>query len=275
VRLAIGAADAARPQSQPRVSFSRRQLAPALTPRGPVVSLSVHAGVVVLFLAASLLHFRAPATPDDPPKVDLVIGTSANVSGKPSPAAQPAPPSVAATAAPAPTPPVPTPQKPPTPAPQQARNLPPPSPQGSISAAEPTPPPQAQPAEASPAPPVARTAAPRAPSNFSVSLGAGFTAPAAQIEDAGIVQPAQADSGNVAPTYPVESSRRRERGTVLLEIEVGPDGAVRRVEVTQSSGFPALDDAARERLATWHFRPATRDGVPVGDIIPFEIHFGP
>ncbi len=257
------------------MAFTRRELGPALTLRGPGVSMAVHVGVMVLFVAASLLHVRAPIAPDDPPKVDLVIGTNARTNGKPSPAAQPAPPPVAATAAPAPTPPAPTPEKAPTPAPQQARNLPPPVVQGSIPAAEPTPTPQAQPAAASPVPPVSPTEAPRALSNMSVSLGAGFTAPAARIEDAGIIQPAQADSGNVAPVYPVEASRRRERGTVVLEITVGPDGAVRRVEVTQSSGFPALDDAARERIATWHFRPAMRDGEPVGDIIPFEIHFGP
>ena len=46
------------------------------------------------------------------------------------------------------------------------------------------------------------------------------------------------------PTYPAESRRRGEQGTVLLEIEVLADGSVGAIRVIESPGHPRLVEAA-------------------------------
>jgi periplasmic protein TonB len=59
------------------------------------------------------------------------------------------------------------------------------------------------------------------------------------------------------------SRRYGEQGTVTLRVMVRADGRAGQVEVRRSSGFPMLDDAAREAVQDWRFNPATRDGKPV------------
>jgi len=65
------------------------------------------------------------------------------------------------------------------------------------------------------------------------------------------------------PRYPIESRRKREQGTVVLSLTLGIDGAVESVAVAQSSGFKRLDDAARDAVRGWRWRPTVRDGQPV------------
>jgi protein TonB len=43
--------------------------------------------------------------------------------------------------------------------------------------------------------------------------------------------------------------------------------------VARSSGFPALDGAARDAVFAWRFRPATVDGQPVPGAIRTTVHF--
>jgi protein TonB len=232
--------------------------------------------VVGVALAASMLRLT-PVPPDITPSIDLVLGTGATTTGRSLPPPQPAtqaPPDPAAR-------PTPPPADAATPAAQPAMRLPPPSPQGSVAAGAPQtpPPPQPNPPVAPPVPsappPALVTQATPPHAAPVVSLGDGIAAPAAEIEDAGMIHPAQSDSGNVAPIYPEEARRRHEQGTVVLWLVVGPDGAMKDVQIRQSSGSPSLDAAARNRLLTWHFRPATRDGVAVEDSFSFVINFSP
>jgi periplasmic protein TonB len=76
------------------------------------------------------------------------------------------------------------------------------------------------------------------------------------------------------PPYPADSRREGEQGTVTLHVLVAQDGAVERVEIEESSGFDALDDAAvatvRER---WRFVPARRDGTPTESWVLVPIRF--
>ena len=59
-----------------------------------------------------------------------------------------------------------------------------------------------------------------------------------------------------APTYPPESLRAQEQGTVLLLIEVDSDGHVSRATITESSGYRRLDQAAVEAVKQfWYFGP--------------------
>lgn len=59
------------------------------------------------------------------------------------------------------------------------------------------------------------------------------------------------------PTYPYESQKYREQGTVVLHIEVDASGKVLSVTVKQLSGYPRLDQAALEQVERhWFFEPA-------------------
>jgi len=80
------------------------------------------------------------------------------------------------------------------------------------------------------------------------------------------------------PRYPVESRRKREQGTVLLALTLGLDGAVESLSIAQSSGFARLDNAARDAVRGWRWKPVMRDGQPVrvkGVVeIPFVLRSG-
>ncbi|MDI1294890.1 MAG: energy transducer TonB [bacterium] len=65
------------------------------------------------------------------------------------------------------------------------------------------------------------------------------------------------------PRYPVESRRKREQGTVVLTLTLGLDGAVDSIAISQSSGFTRLDNAARDAVKGWRWKPTIRGGQPV------------
>jgi periplasmic protein TonB len=75
-----------------------------------------------------------------------------------------------------------------------------------------------------------------------------------------------------APAYPAESSRRRERGTVLLRVLVDETGRPARIQLERSSGYPRLDDAARAAVQNALFRPYEVNGIaqPAQVLIPIE-----
>jgi TonB family protein len=78
---------------------------------------------------------------------------------------------------------------------------------------------------------------------------------------------------NAEPVYPPEAGRRHEQGTVAVLVHVNPLGIPESVEIVHSSGYKALDDAARNAILGWHFRPGTRDGKPVESVFPFQVEF--
>ncbi|HEX8142242.1 MAG TPA: energy transducer TonB [Pyrinomonadaceae bacterium] len=64
------------------------------------------------------------------------------------------------------------------------------------------------------------------------------------------------------PPYPAEAARIEAEATVDVEVEIGADGEVSRVDVVRWAGF-GLDDATVETVRKLHFRPAMRDRAPV------------
>jgi D-alanyl-D-alanine endopeptidase (penicillin-binding protein 7) len=64
------------------------------------------------------------------------------------------------------------------------------------------------------------------------------------------------------PVYPRESLRWEQTGTVTLAFKIGEDGKVEDSNVKKSSGFPLLDEAAREGISKCQFRPSTQGGKP-------------
>ena len=59
--------------------------------------------------------------------------------------------------------------------------------------------------------------------------------------------------------YPFFARIMGREGTTELAFTVGADGTVRDVKVAKTSGFDGLDDAAKECVARWHYRPALKD----------------
>ena len=63
------------------------------------------------------------------------------------------------------------------------------------------------------------------------------------------------------PAYPSASLRASEQGTTQLEVCVSAQGRVTSVNVTGSSGFSRLDDAAAKWLRGERFSPGTVGGI--------------
>lgn len=65
------------------------------------------------------------------------------------------------------------------------------------------------------------------------------------------------------PQYPMASRRNQESGTLVLRIQIDVNGLPGKIEVSRSSGYSRLDDAAKNWIASCRFRTATIDGKPV------------
>ncbi len=75
------------------------------------------------------------------------------------------------------------------------------------------------------------------------------------------------------PAYPLISFRQGEQGTVALKSYVEASGNVASIEVTKSSGFPRLDQAALEHAKCWRFVPGRVNGAPTPMWHEFTIDF--
>ena len=62
------------------------------------------------------------------------------------------------------------------------------------------------------------------------------------------------------PEYPVSEIRQGHEGTVLLSLQILPNGRVGAVRIEQSSGYVKLDDAAAKEARKWRMKPGTSDG---------------
>ena len=76
----------------------------------------------------------------------------------------------------------------------------------------------------------------------------------------------------VKPAYPKAALKDKKEGTVLVAIEVLPNGKVGTASVTQSLS-PALDAEALKAAKQWRFKPATKDGKAVKVETTLEMTF--
>lgn len=180
--------------------------------------------------------------------------------------------------APEPTPPMPiTVQWVPPPAPVPATQP----------VSQPTPQPAAGPQQQAPAPAAPKpTALPRpktqaktvaakpAAPTHSAAPSTAPTTPAPAPAPSPVAAPAPAQTttapigragylNNPPPVYPPAAARRHQEGTTLLRVHVLPSGRTDQVQVLQSSGVPALDEAAQAAVRQWTFIPAKRGETPV------------
>lgn len=75
------------------------------------------------------------------------------------------------------------------------------------------------------------------------------------------------------PRYPHEARRKREEGTVFLELLLARDGTVADIRVARSSGYSRLDAAALEAVRRWRWSATLREGIPVQVTGQVEIPF--
>lgn len=78
---------------------------------------------------------------------------------------------------------------------------------------------------------------------------------------------------NPKPPYPPMSRENGEEGSVGLRVQVSADGRAQNVSITKSSGYRRLDNSAKQAVAKYRFRPATRGGVPIAYNYTFSIKF--
>jgi protein TonB len=78
---------------------------------------------------------------------------------------------------------------------------------------------------------------------------------------------------NPTPDYPLPCKRRREEGTVLLNVLVQADGLPAAISLSRSSGHPLLDRAALDAVRRWTFEPGRAAGAPVSSLVVVPVRF--
>jgi TonB family protein len=76
----------------------------------------------------------------------------------------------------------------------------------------------------------------------------------------------------VDPEYSEEARAVGLDGTVVVSVEIGPDGFGHNARVVQSLGL-GLDESALDAISQWHFRPGMKDGQPVTVLATIEVNF--
>lgn len=78
---------------------------------------------------------------------------------------------------------------------------------------------------------------------------------------------------NPKPKYPSLSRRSGEEGRVLLRVLVNANGNPETVEISSTSGFERLDNAALEAVKQWRFVPAKKNNTPMSAYVTVPINF--
>jgi protein TonB len=74
------------------------------------------------------------------------------------------------------------------------------------------------------------------------------------------------------PEYPVSEIRQGHEGTVLLALQILPNGRVGAVRIDKSSGYLKLDESAAREARRWRMKPGTSDGtaMPMWKRVPIK-----
>ena len=74
------------------------------------------------------------------------------------------------------------------------------------------------------------------------------------------------------PEYTEEARKAQYQGTVLLYVEIDPNGKATNIKVQRSLGL-GLDEKAVEAVKQWKFKPGQKDGRPVTVQATIEMNF--
>jgi TonB family protein len=72
--------------------------------------------------------------------------------------------------------------------------------------------------------------------------------------------------------YTEEARRAKLEGTVVLYIEINPDGLARSIKVTRSLGM-GLDESAVDAVKHWRWKAGQKHGEAVTTPATFEVNF--
>jgi protein TonB len=78
---------------------------------------------------------------------------------------------------------------------------------------------------------------------------------------------------NVRPEYPRIAQEAGWEGTVMLHVEVLPDGKAGMVSVELTSGHAVLDNAALNAVQRWRFSPAMDGNFPIKSVVRLPVRF--
>jgi TonB family protein len=76
----------------------------------------------------------------------------------------------------------------------------------------------------------------------------------------------------VDPEYSDEARKAKYQGTVLLAVQIDPDGNVTSIRVVHALGL-GLDLKALEAVRKWKFRPYAPGGMPMALEFQVEVNF--
>lgn len=75
------------------------------------------------------------------------------------------------------------------------------------------------------------------------------------------------------PEYPWKAKANNWEGLVVLKVEVLTNGKIGAIHVETSSGYPILDNAAKQSVKAWRYKPALKGGTPVICYIKVPVRF--
>jgi protein TonB len=76
----------------------------------------------------------------------------------------------------------------------------------------------------------------------------------------------------IDPEFSEEARKAKYQGTVIVNVEIYPDGRVHNARIARSLGL-GLDEKALEAVRQWKFEPARKDGQPVAVLVNVEVNF--
>jgi protein TonB len=103
------------------------------------------------------------------------------------------------------------------------------------------------------------------------NAGRVFRDPSAETADAPRTRVRAGD--NLRPEYPRAAREAGWEGTVMVRVEVLPDGKAGAVTLHRSSGYAILDDAAITAVQRWRFYPAMDGNFPIRSTVQIPIRF--
>jgi TonB family protein len=115
--------------------------------------------------------------------------------------------------------------------------------------------------------------APDHPANPAASAGSPYGSLSEGADAGHEIRPAL-PSITSEPLVSADDLRGGAEGNVVIEITIDEAGNIVSKTVVQSLG-PAIDGKVLFALENWHFRPATRDGVPIPSKQDVVYHFKP
>jgi protein TonB len=77
----------------------------------------------------------------------------------------------------------------------------------------------------------------------------------------------------IDPLFPIGSRIRGEQGDVRFQIWISASGRLERTQILQTSGYPALDEAAERALTKTRFAPRNVNGSAVPGTLTITVRF--